>query len=197
MKSNTIRFSLCFLLLDLAAAPQAVLISSDSLRGDLSFLASDLLEGRDTPSRGLDLAAEYIAAQFRRTALQPVGDNGYFQTAHMLRAAPADDFELRASDGSRRLAVSKEKAAVVTTQPLDLSGVRIYKVAGIADLLNGVKRQVVALDAPPARRTPFSKPPSRCIPRRFSRQKRRAPCQWGTASSIRMTNGSDTVAFPA
>ncbi|HLY19540.1 MAG TPA: M20/M25/M40 family metallo-hydrolase [Bryobacteraceae bacterium] len=150
MKSNTIRFSLCFLLLDLAAAPQAVLISSDSLRGDLSFLASDLLEGRDTPSRGLDLAAEYIAAQFRRTALQPVGDNGYFQTAHMLRAAPADDFELRASDGSRRLAVSKEKAAVVTTQPLDLSGVRIYKVAGIADLLNGVKRQVVALDAPPA-----------------------------------------------
>jgi len=34
-------------------------ISADSLRGNLSFLASDLLEGRATPSRGLDLAAEY------------------------------------------------------------------------------------------------------------------------------------------
>ena len=56
-------------------------ISADSLRGNLSFLASDLLEGRDTPSRGLDLAAEYIAAQFRRAGLEPVGGDGYFQDA--------------------------------------------------------------------------------------------------------------------
>lgn len=56
-------------------------ISADSLKGHLSFLASDLLEGRDTPSRGLDLAAEYIAAQFRRAGLEAVGDDGYFQTA--------------------------------------------------------------------------------------------------------------------
>jgi hypothetical protein len=56
-------------------------ISANSLRGHLSFIASDLLEGRGTPSRGLDLAAEYIAAQFRRAGLEPVGDDGYFQTA--------------------------------------------------------------------------------------------------------------------
>src|SRR5215210_3480290 len=56
-------------------------ISADSLRGHLSFIASDQLEGRNTPSRGLDLAAEYIAAQFRRAALEPAGDDGYFQTA--------------------------------------------------------------------------------------------------------------------
>jgi len=56
-------------------------ISENSLRGSLSFLASDLLEGRDTPSRGLDLAAEYIAAQFRRAGLDPVGGDGYFQDA--------------------------------------------------------------------------------------------------------------------
>lgn len=55
-------------------------ISANSLRGHLSFLASDLLEGRGTPSRGLDLAAEYIAAQFRRAGLEPAGDDGYFQT---------------------------------------------------------------------------------------------------------------------
>src|SRR6476660_1980681 len=53
-------------------------ITADSLRGHLSFLASDLLEGRDTPSRGLDLAAEYIAAQFRRAGLEAIGDDGYF-----------------------------------------------------------------------------------------------------------------------
>jgi hypothetical protein len=56
-------------------------ISASSLRGHVSFLASDLLEGRDTPSRGLDIAAEYIAAQFRRIGLEPAGDDGYFQTA--------------------------------------------------------------------------------------------------------------------
>lgn len=56
-------------------------ISAGSLRGHVSFLASDLLEGRDTPSRGLDIAAEYIAAQFRRIGLEPAGDDGYFQTS--------------------------------------------------------------------------------------------------------------------
>ena len=56
-------------------------ISAQSMKGRLSFLASDLLEGRGTPSRGLDLAAEYIASEFRRAGLEPLGDDGYFQTA--------------------------------------------------------------------------------------------------------------------
>jgi Zn-dependent M28 family amino/carboxypeptidase len=56
-------------------------ISADSLRGHVSFLASDLLEGRGTPSRSQDIAAEYIAAQFRRAGLEAAGDDGYFQTA--------------------------------------------------------------------------------------------------------------------
>jgi hypothetical protein len=55
-------------------------ITANSLRGDVSFLASDLLEGRDTPSRGLDIAGEFIAAHFRRLGLEPAGDDGYFQT---------------------------------------------------------------------------------------------------------------------
>lgn len=63
-------------------------ISADSMRGNLSFLASDALEGRGTPSRGLDLAAEYIAAQFRRAGLEPLGDDGYFQTADWSQIDP-------------------------------------------------------------------------------------------------------------
>jgi hypothetical protein len=67
----------------LSIAMQATVdrISAESMRGHLTFLASDLLEGRDTPSRGLDLAAEYIAAQFRVIGLEPAGNDGYFQTA--------------------------------------------------------------------------------------------------------------------
>ena len=55
-------------------------ITANSLRGAVSFLASDLLEGRDSPSRGLDIAGEYIASQFRRLGLEPAGADGYFQT---------------------------------------------------------------------------------------------------------------------
>ena len=62
----------------LAPAVSAALerISASGLRGGVSFLASDLLEGRDTPSRGLDIAAEYIAAEVRAAGLEPAGDDG-------------------------------------------------------------------------------------------------------------------------
>lgn len=63
-------------------------ISADEMRGHLSFLASDALEGRGTPSRGLDVAAEYIASQFRAAGLEPLGDDGYFQTADWREIAP-------------------------------------------------------------------------------------------------------------
>jgi len=75
---------------DLTPDQQLVMnhITADSLRGNLSFIASDALEGRSTPSRGLDLAAEYIAAQFRRAGLEPAGDDGYFQTASLADLGP-------------------------------------------------------------------------------------------------------------
>ena len=54
-------------------------LTANALKADVSFLASDALEGRGTPSRGLDIAAEYIAAEFRRAGLEPAGDDGYFR----------------------------------------------------------------------------------------------------------------------
>src|ERR1044072_6264041 len=76
-------------------------VSVESMKGLLSFLASDTLEGRRTPSRGLDIAAEYIAAQFRRAGLEPAGDDGYFQTANWhLSAREASAFRLSFSGGT-------------------------------------------------------------------------------------------------
>lgn len=84
----------------IAREVQAVLdrISEDSLRGHLSFIASDALEGRATPSAGLNVAAEYIAAQFRRAGVEPGGDaassgeKGYFQTAVWTLGEKTNDF---------------------------------------------------------------------------------------------------------
>ena len=124
-------------------------ISADSLRGNLSFIAADLLEGRDTPSPGLDIATLYIAAQFRRAGLEPAGDDGYFQTAKMLRVArDAAGFDLRLQNGSRTVRVSIDESTVVSQRPLDLSGVAVYKIANPAELrFADVKGRVVELDA--------------------------------------------------
>ncbi|MHC5036639.1 MAG: M20/M25/M40 family metallo-hydrolase [Planctomycetota bacterium] len=46
----------------------------------LNFLASDLLEGRETGKWGLKVASRYIAREFKRIGLKPVGDDGtYYQ----------------------------------------------------------------------------------------------------------------------
>jgi Zn-dependent M28 family amino/carboxypeptidase len=50
----------------------AAAITATALLGDVSFLASDHLAGRATPSPGLDIAAEYIASRFRAAGLTPV-----------------------------------------------------------------------------------------------------------------------------
>lgn len=55
-------------------------ITAAQLKKYLTFIASDELEGRDTPSRGLDIAAMYIADHLESWGLKPAGDNGtYFQ----------------------------------------------------------------------------------------------------------------------
>jgi hypothetical protein len=75
----------------LPAAEQAALdrISAASLKTNLSYLASDELEGRGTPSHGLDLAADYIAAQFQHEGLSPAArDGSYFQVAAFVQVEP-------------------------------------------------------------------------------------------------------------
>src|ERR1044071_1323156 len=104
-------------------------ISADSLRGHLSFIASDALEGRNTPSRGLDIAAEYIAAQFRRAGLEPVGDDGYFQTVNwMVAERNMDDFELRIRDGKEMIIVSKNQVSTSFDGALNLARAGIIKI---------------------------------------------------------------------
>src|SRR6202167_3914989 len=61
---------------DVAAAMQG--IDAERIRAHVRLLADDLLEGRGTGTRGGDIAANYIAAQFALYGLKPAGDNGTF-----------------------------------------------------------------------------------------------------------------------
>ncbi|HEY8187077.1 MAG TPA: hypothetical protein VIF64_13460, partial [Pyrinomonadaceae bacterium] len=62
-------------------------ITASQLRDYLSFVASDEMEGRDTPSRGLDITAKFIATHLSRWGLRPAGDSGsYFQQIALRRS---------------------------------------------------------------------------------------------------------------
>lgn len=55
-------------------------ITPERLKAHLEFIASDELEGRDTPSKGLDVATLYVATMLKLWGAQPAGDSGtYFQ----------------------------------------------------------------------------------------------------------------------
>jgi hypothetical protein len=54
----------------------AATITAADVARRLGVIADDSMLGRDTPSRGLELTAQYVAAQFRRFGLRPGGDHG-------------------------------------------------------------------------------------------------------------------------
>ncbi len=59
-------------------------ISAENIMENLSFLASDSLKGRNTPSLELDVAAEFIAQKFKQYGLKPIG-NSYFQKVEFVK----------------------------------------------------------------------------------------------------------------
>ncbi|MDP1677297.1 MAG: M28 family peptidase [Bacteroidota bacterium] len=60
-------------------------LTKAQLRDYLAFIASDELEGRDTPSRGLNIAAKYLATNLSRWGYKPAGDNGTFFQSILLQ----------------------------------------------------------------------------------------------------------------
>lgn len=59
-------------------------ITTGRILSTVSFLASDEMAGRDTPSPELNIATAYVAARFRGAKLEPLGDDDtFFQVAEM------------------------------------------------------------------------------------------------------------------
>ena len=65
-------------------------ISAAQLKNYLYFIASDEMEGRDTPSRGLDTTAKFIAMNLERWGFRPAGDDGTFFQRIALRRDQLD-----------------------------------------------------------------------------------------------------------
>jgi hypothetical protein len=65
-------------------------ITAEQLKQFLYFVASDEMEGRDTPSRGLDLTAKFIALMLERWKFKPAGDDGTFFQKIALKSESID-----------------------------------------------------------------------------------------------------------
>ena len=61
-------------------------ITPQDIGARISTVAHDSMQGRDNPSRGLELTAGYVASEFRRLGLRPAGDKGgYLQRFELSR----------------------------------------------------------------------------------------------------------------
>jgi hypothetical protein len=73
-----------------AAAPPAGRfdVAPERIRAHVEFLADDLLEGRAAGTRGYDVGARYVAAQYAALGLKPAGDGTWFQAIEFLEGSP-------------------------------------------------------------------------------------------------------------
>jgi hypothetical protein len=87
-------------------------VRPERIRAHVEFLADDLLEGRAAGTRGYDLAARYVAAQFEMLGLKPAGDAGsWFQSIQFLEGSPvipAGRLELIREGGTVTLESAKD-----------------------------------------------------------------------------------------
>ncbi len=101
------------------------ILSPELLRGHTTFLADDLLEGRAPASRGGELAAKYIAAQFARLGLEPGAENGsYFQSVPMVGKTVDSAPVLRVRGAGNRSASFKFVEDFVAFTDLERSNVK-------------------------------------------------------------------------
>lgn len=78
-------------------------ITDGDFRWRVGVMAHDSMQGRDTPSRGLDQTAEWIASEFRRMGLRGGAEGGAFIQRYPLRSVLVDRDRSSLVSGSVRL----------------------------------------------------------------------------------------------
>lgn len=89
-------------------------IAAAQLRDYLTFIASDEMEGRDTPSRGLDTVARFLAMNLSRWEFKPAGDDGSYFQKIALRRNRIDAVQTRVELNGRVLTLGEDYIPVST-----------------------------------------------------------------------------------
>lgn len=81
----------------------ASLVEPRAIESHVRFLADDLLEGRDTGSRGHEIAALYVANRMLAAGLEPAGEDGWLQPVPLRSARlTSATMSVHSGDGSWR-----------------------------------------------------------------------------------------------
>lgn len=142
-------------------------ISADDVRHHVNYLASDALEGRLSGTAGGAAAAKYIAAEFKRFGLTPIGDNGsYFQEFDFIGGVRLGRNNRMVVEGATdTLAVGRDLIPVGFSDSREVSGLLAFVGYGISAPQQGyddyanldVKdRIVIALRYSPESKNPHS-----------------------------------------
>ncbi|MGE0772598.1 MAG: M28 family peptidase [Cyclobacteriaceae bacterium] len=97
----------CVLLIHIGWSQEPILedikrtVTAESAQAHIEFLASDKLRGRGTGTPEIDLAADYLAQQFKTHGIKSIaGAPNYFQPVEMLRPAAPSSIGLKIRDES-------------------------------------------------------------------------------------------------
>lgn len=126
-----------------AAPPKADSLAAERIRAHVEFLSSDLLEGRDTGSRGHEIAANYVASEFRQLGLTPGGTNGSWFVQVPFRRATLDGtpaIALTVGNRTRPLVVGTDAAVrpSIAERRFSLDAPLVFVGYGISDPRLGI-----------------------------------------------------------
>ncbi len=125
------------------ARKAAATITAEQLKDYLYYVASDEMEGRDTPSRGLDATAKFIALNLKRWGFTPAGDAGTFFQKIALNIRSTDAAKTQLEIGGQNIRYGRDffanpVAANVAASPLVFAGNGWRIRAKNLDALKGV-----------------------------------------------------------
>ncbi|WP_338872931.1 M20/M25/M40 family metallo-hydrolase [Spirosoma sp. SC4-14] len=162
-------------------------ITKAEVEAQTRFLASDELQGRRTGEIGNQIAARYIAEQFRQLGLKtPPGQNDYLQTIALERVKAASKATLIVGTDTLRLG---KDLVVMAGEPTRISGEVVYAGYGLTDGDDGykgrdVKGRIVVLQGG----SPEAKGPGEIF--RASAEKRKLAAQKGAAAVLELYSES-------
>ncbi len=206
MKSRTVLAGFAALCLSAAAFAQQAAqapaptpeFSANAFRAHVTFLADDLLEGRDTGSRGHEIAARYVATQFEALGLRPGNGDSWYQRVEFVRVA--NDAGTTLTIGGHTYTQGREIAfrAGAETAPVALEAPLVFVGYGLDVPSHGfddyrgldVRGKIVVVLSG----TPAGIPSD--VAAHFSGDKRRMAAARGAVGMITVRTRADSAAMP-
>ncbi len=111
-------------------AAASTIVAAELMR-DVSYIASDALLGRATPSPGFDSAAAFVARRIKSLGVTPMGDSGTYFQHYVVRRATLDTAAVSATVNGQRFGWNSGLVVTSFVTPGTSSGAVMYVGNGL------------------------------------------------------------------